>query len=159
MSKVIYLNSIWNRGDNVTVFDVANTFLSFKSLTNKQIQKLCYYTQAWYYTVNDEPLFPEHFEAWIHGPVCPELYHKYKKYGSSAVPRENIPSSIKSDEYLYDFIQNVFEEYGSFSGNELELLTHNEDPWRIVRGDLQPWEPSYEEIGLDIMKEYYSKLV
>jgi uncharacterized phage-associated protein len=159
MSKVVYLNSKWNGEDSLTVFDVANAFLSFKSLTNLQIQKLCYYAQSWYYTLNDEPLFPEHFEAWIHGPVCPELYHRYKLYGGLSIPRNEMPGNIKSDKYLHDFIENIFEEYGSLSGKDLELLTHNEDPWKIARGDLNSWEPSYKEISLDSMKEYYLKLL
>lgn len=31
-----------------TVFDVAEWFLSKESMTNKKLQKLCCYAQAWY---------------------------------------------------------------------------------------------------------------
>lgn len=31
-----------------TVFDVAEWFLSKESMTNKNLQKLCYCAQAWY---------------------------------------------------------------------------------------------------------------
>ena len=37
----------------VDVRAVANWFLSRKSLTHKQIQKLCYYAQAWYCALYD----------------------------------------------------------------------------------------------------------
>ena len=58
-----------------SVFDVANWFLSKGSVTHKKLQKLCYYSQAWHCALYDgTPLFAERIEAWVHGPVIPELY-------------------------------------------------------------------------------------
>lgn len=158
MGKLIYLNKLISGGEIMTIFDVANYFLSFKSLTPKQLQKLCYYAQAWYYTVNDEPLFDYEFQAWVHGPVNPELYREYRQYGRSYIQRKQVPDIVLKDKYVYNFLSDIFKQYGDFTGDQLELLTHNEDPWRMTRGDLKPWEPSYDVITLDSMKEYYSKL-
>ena len=64
----------------VTVFEAAEWFLHKKSFTHKQLQKLCYYAQAWHLALLNRPLFDEEFQAWIHGPVCPTLYAHYVDY-------------------------------------------------------------------------------
>lgn len=59
----------------VTVFDVAVYILKrLKKLSSVKLQRLCYYTQAWYLVWEDEPLFEEEFYAWEFGPICKELY-------------------------------------------------------------------------------------
>lgn len=41
-----------------------------KALTNKKLQKLVYYSQAWSLVLNDnKKLFKEPIEAWVHGPA------------------------------------------------------------------------------------------
>lgn len=143
----------------LNVFDVAQALLNIQSMSNKKLQKLCYYVQAWYLALNREPLFENSFEAWIHGPVCPELYHKFKNYGFTKIPQSNdLPSSIANDEYLNNFIHNVFEMYGDMSGDELEELTHQEFPWLNARRGLDGWQSSNNIISCDDMIEYYSNL-
>ena len=53
---------------------VAQYFLSKESMSHKKLQKLCYYAQAWYLANYGKPLMPNRFEAWVHGPVSPDLY-------------------------------------------------------------------------------------
>ena len=72
---------------------VAHWFLSRSSLSNKKLQKLCYYAYAWFivfyndlesvdYESEDiKVMFSEKFQAWIHGPVNPKLYFIFRKYG------------------------------------------------------------------------------
>ena len=33
------------------------------------------------------PLFSENIEAWTHEPVVPEVYHKYKNFGSKGIDK------------------------------------------------------------------------
>lgn len=40
-----------------------------KKVSNKKLQKLLYYAQAWYLVYNKKPLFNDDIEAWIHGPA------------------------------------------------------------------------------------------
>ena len=62
-----------------TVFDVAKYILhKKKKLSTWKLQKLCYYAQAWSIAWTEHPLFAEDFEAWVNGPVCPELYHAHQ---------------------------------------------------------------------------------
>jgi len=156
MGKVIHLFK--GEKSMVTVLDIAKTLLSIESMTNKKLQKLCYYAQAWYLTLNSEPLFENDFEAWIHGPVCPELYHHYKKYGHHRIAKTDIPDNIKNDEYVYNFIHNIYDLYGNMSGDDLEFLTHKELPWANARDGLQSWESSKNIITKEDMVKYYSSL-
>ena len=77
-----------------TVDEIADWFLSRSdTVTNKKIQKLVYYAYAWYLVFNNESVddlrlrfFPNRFEAWVHGPVYPELLERFKPYGSEHIP-------------------------------------------------------------------------
>lgn len=140
------------------VFDLAKAFLSIDSMSNKKLQKLCYYAQAWHLALEDEALIDEDFQAWIHGPVCPELYFEYKLYGYEDIPKNETYSDYVPEEFL-DYAKNVYEAYGELTGNELESISHSEDPWREARGSLKPWEGSNEIITKESMKRYYRKEV
>lgn len=63
--------------------DVADYFIwlandSGSFISNLKLQKLVYYAQAWYLAIYGQSLFDEDFEAWVHGPIIPSLYQKYK---------------------------------------------------------------------------------
>ena len=137
------------------IFDLARAFLSIQSMSNKKLQKLCYYAQAWHLALEDEPLINDCvFEAWVHGPVCPELYWQYREYGYDNIPVYEGNINNVSEE-IKDFAKEVFDAYGELSGNELEVLSHSEAPWQNARGTLKPWERCNEKISEDDMKNYY----
>ena len=52
----------------------------------------------------------------------------------------------------------MFRVYGKYDGDELESLTHEEDPWEKTRGDLAPIEPSRKEINHKLMRNFYLEL-
>ncbi len=143
----------------MNIFELANIFLSIEPMTNKKLQKLCYYAQAWHLALNNEPLVDTRFEAWIHGPVCPELYHQYKRYGSGTIPGTNIQANLHNDQYTLKFINSIYDIYGNMSGDDLEFLTHKEDPWMNAREGLEDWESSHNIIHNNDMREYYSSWV
>lgn len=144
--------------DNLlSIFDVSDFFLYYESMSNKKLQKLCYYSQAWYLALVGRPLINNEFQAWVHGPVCPDLYREYKDYGWNNIPKKKDMDS-KLDQQVHDFLMDVYETYGEFTGDELEALTHTEKPWKDAREDLRPWEPSYNAISEEIMKEYYRQI-
>lgn len=162
MGKLIYVNFNNFGGDfmnNITVFDVANTFLTFESMTHKKLQKLCYYAQAWFLALNRKQLYNEEIEAWVHGPVIPDLYQYYKTYGSNRIEKNNsAPMSIHSNDYIFNFIKVIYESYGHLDANELENLTHTEMPWKKARIGLDTWEAGFERISCEDMINYYSNL-
>lgn len=128
---------------DLTPQDIADFFLSKKALSPKKVQKLVYYAYAWYITLyNEDPdnieqvLFQEEPEAWMHGPVFPSLYQKYKEYGWREIPKKSLfqRPEIDSDS-LKSFLNDVWNKYGKFSADELEFMTHQEEPWKKARTD------------------------
>lgn len=141
----------------VNVRDVAKWFLSHKSMTHKQLQKLCYYAQAWYCALYDgTPLFEDEVQAWVHGPVIPTLYTIYAGYKWLEIPKNEFDTS-KFDDKVLDVLNAVYDTYGDLTGDQLESLTHSEEPWIQARGSLKPWETSVAPITCDVMRTYYSK--
>jgi uncharacterized phage-associated protein len=138
-------------------FDVANYFIHLANQTgdtisNLKLQKLVYYSQAWHLAVNGIPLFAEDFQAWVHGPVIPELYQKYKGFGWQPIQEDSNPDLPTE---VLSFLSEVAEEYFACDTYELEQMTHIEVPWNQARGDLPPDVPSNAVIEKEWMKEYY----
>ena len=131
--------------EQLTIFNVADAFLKISRQTPKKLQKLCYYAYAWYYAAFHEKLFLEKFQAWVHGPANYDLYKKYESYGWNEIPQK-ADAVISPD--LIGYTEWIWECYGHLDGNQLEMLTHQEPPWKIARGNLEPWE-NCEEIIKD----------
>lgn len=139
-----------------TVFDVAAWFLHKKSFTHKQLQKLCYYAQAWHCALLDEKLFGEEIQAWIHGSVCPMLYARYASYGWTPIKKLRGQSPKFPAETL-SILRAVYGTYSKFTGEQLESLTHSELPWREARGNFKPYEPCENVISVETMRKYYAE--
>lgn len=129
---------------------IANWFLHNMVITHKQLQKLLYFAYGIYlFRFNENEnninnrLFENHFEAWVHGPVDPDVYERYKYNGINLIHIENITA--------FDFSENVFrvlnetlDLYGRYSADEMENITHMQSPWKNARKDVLPYEPSNE---------------
>lgn len=135
------------------VHDVANFYLSKAPMSPKKLQKILYYAYSWYLTLTNEnvreldnKLFEERFEAWVHGPVIPEIYTKYRGYGSKDITDiEEIVDNFDTD--TLGILNDVWEVYGQFNGNELESITHQESPWLNARGNCSYFEISQRELS------------
>ena len=150
---------ILNKGGYINMENVrtiANWFLNKEAMTHKKLQKLCYYSQAWYCALYDgSPLFNDEIQAWVHGPVVVSLYPVYKKYRWLEIPKQEAAPCLC--EKTVAVLDAVWETYGSFTGDQLESLTHSEDPWINARGQTEPWKDCIEPISCDAMREYYGK--
>lgn len=123
-------------------------------ITHLKLQKLLYYAQAWSLVLIDKPMFKEEIQAWMHGPVVPEVYDEYCKYGYNEIPKPDEYPMI--DKEYEEVLEEVMKTYGIFQAKYLEQLTHSEKPWIEARGDL-PLEAKCDKvISLDTMKEYYT---
>ncbi|MEZ7602221.1 DUF4065 domain-containing protein [Streptococcus sp. 27098_8_91] len=138
-----------------SIFNISDWFLSKEAMTPKKLQKLSYYFEAWSYALfNDSLISDTKFEAWVHGPVSPELYSRYKEFGWNDIEQTEDNSDLFDNKTL-DLLESVWITYGSKSANELEALTHSELPWINARKGLGETEPSHELINAEDMKEYY----
>ena len=62
--------------------------------------------------------------------------------------------SIYTDDML-DVLNQVWDVYGGYSANELESITHQEDPWIKARGELSPLQNGYENLDDKVIFTYY----
>lgn len=141
------------------ITEVAKYFLSKEALTHKKLQKLCYYAQAWHLANYGRPLFPSDFEAWVHGPVAPDLYLIYGDWGWLPISQQNNVATQLSNPNITSFLDTVFETYGHFSGDQLENITLQEDPWRDARAGYSNAEYCRNVISQDKMQNYYAKRI
>lgn len=143
------------KGNESNIFALAKAFLSISNMTNKKLQKLCYYAKGWYLAIYDRNLISEQFQAWVHGAVQPALYNQYKKYGYSYIPKcENLDGI--PEEFL-SFAKEIYDSYGHLTGDELESINHQELPWIKARGNCKPWEKCTTEIAEEDMKLFLGR--
>lgn len=137
------------------------------SLTNKKLQKILYYVQSWHLVYFDSMLFDEIPEAWVHGPVYPSVYQKYKKFQFQPIVIDKNCTKQKTDALFTsfnlstnqkEFMEEVLNFYGGKSALELELATHRETPWLEARGQLADDDVSSHPIKIATMKQYYTNL-
>lgn len=134
---------------------------SDESITHLKLQKLVYYAQAWYLALNDgSPLFEDKIEAWIHGPVCPEIYPYYKRYGYFEIPPEEFPVELNNEknEGKRKILEMIWANYGKYDGKFLEALTHQELPWIEAREGYDEYELGNVEISHSAMEKYYKNI-
>jgi uncharacterized phage-associated protein len=140
------------------------------SVSPKKLQKLLYYVEAWHLVHFNKSIVEEDFEAWVHGPVLPSLYHELKPFGFNDLrvvaeefdtPDEKVEDIIKSNGLSDDqlgLIYSVLDRYAGLTSMQLELLTHKETPWIEARGDCKPHEPCKNKISKPKMRDFYTSL-
>lgn len=145
--------------------DVARYIIWFahehgSSITNLKLQKLLYYAQGWHLAIYDKPLFSDRIEAWVYGPVVPDIYSKYQKYSYRNIDEDVDYPSFDSAEtsYLKGFLDEFLAEFLSLDAFEMERMTHNEAPWLEARGNLPLFAKCNKAIKLETMAMYFKNL-
>ena len=125
-------------------------------LTNLKLQKLLFYAQAWFLALKNRELFAEDFQAWVHGPVLPTQYRRFRdfQWKPLVVDVERPDMVPEVAEHLLDIV----EAFGVESAVSLELMTHREKPWLEARGTLPSDAPSTARISKDTMRAFYREL-
>lgn len=121
-------------------------------VSNLKLQKLLYYSQAWHLALYKHPLFDEEVEAWVHGPVVPEVFRRFRDCRWNPIPS----SGEGLDAPFMPHLEEVWKVYGELRAFDLERLTHSEDPWKMARTGLPPDVSSHRVISKPSMQEYYS---
>lgn len=97
-------------------------------ISNLKLQKLLYYSQGFHLALYGRPLFPERIQAWEHGPVVPEVYREFKRFGAAPISNEPCDTSLL-DEPTRKLIDDVYTSFGQFTAWRLRQMTHKEPPW------------------------------
>ncbi len=140
-----------------SVFEVANWFLKKEPMTHLKVQKLCYYAQAWTYALKGYRLEDTDFQAWVHGPVSPALWERFKAFGYDTI---KIKGEIKFSFETGDIklLEDVWDTYGENTGSALEALTHRELPWIEARRGYETDERCTVVISPKTMAAYYKSI-
>lgn len=141
-----------------------------------KLQKILYYEQAWHMVIfgRNNQLFSCAPQAWVNGPVYPEIYYVYKdvvpgmcdhlkmenfinKAEEPQDKEKELVNKMKLTDDEISLTERVIMLYGSRTQNQLILLTHSEKPWSEKREGLKPYDYSSCEISLDTMHDYYKE--
>lgn len=118
-----------------------------------KVHKLLYYCQGWHAAHFGDPLFTESVMAWEMGPVVGELWYQERNSDESVESGDG-----ELDEGQLNTIGYVVSHYGSLSGNELQRLTHTEEPWMVAnRIRVEQGEPSVK-IPFDALCTFFSEV-
>jgi len=103
-------------------------------ITNLKLNKLLYfiYREALSFKIN---IFENDFRAWKHGPVMPEVYHKYSENKATIIGYDQDTDLFYGDlsRKETDIIDKILNEKLSFSGYQLMQQSHMENAWVNAR--------------------------
>jgi len=124
-----------------------------------KLQKLCYYSYGYHLAWEERRLFPEPFEAWANGPVCPALYAMHRGHFEVS-PGEITGDSGALDGGERETIDLVLDGYGHLKAHQLSAMTHREGPWVLARqrAGARELERSNERLRDDEIAEYFDAL-
>ena len=163
-------NKAWNAATQLEMlFSVSNKMLrvisyvfeKLEEVTPLMLQKLLYFIQGESYALNGKPMFRENCQAWVHGPVYPEVYDMFRDFKYNPIDDarfailEGTEDELSHEERMVvDLVVNTFGEY---SGKMLERITHEEEPWKLARKGYADYIPSNEPIIMENIGAYYVK--
>lgn len=136
-------------------------------MSHLKLQKLLFYVQAYHLAYFEKPLMDVDFEAWVHGPVCREVFDQLKNQskiysdvkftpnGDGVSPNVILRQKLLSTQI--EIISETLNHFKEWSGLELEQLVHNEQPWIVARSGLSDFEPSEAVISNEEMVRFYKR--
>jgi uncharacterized phage-associated protein len=132
-------------------------------VTQMKLQKLVYFAQGAHLAKYNKPLINETFQAWMYGPVIPEIYQDFKLYGSRPItdtaefaPSPSYRPPFRLDEEALDTINYTWGVLKDFSAMSLSKWTHRADgPWSKVYDPAEKSTP----INNNDIKQYFEKLL
>lgn len=125
-------------------------------LTPMQLLKLVYIGHGWMLALYGRSLFYESVEAWRYGPVEPNVYNAFKKFGGNQITEPLKDYSDHLDEYELDIMEQVVSVYSDYTGIQLSSLTHKNG---------SPWDTTIKMLGQkaiisnDLIKQHYRNLL
>ena len=158
-------NAIRNLENNTTTqkkdIDLIAEYIikTCQEITPLALQKILYYSQAFYMAFFNDTLFKDDCEAWVHGPVYTKIYNKYKNFGLSNIDIDIIDDVDEIiDEEKRELIDVIIKCFGYYNGKALEKMTHCETPWINSRRNLPINEKSNNIITKESIAEYFTKV-
>lgn len=141
---------------------ISYVFEKLEEVTPLMLQKLLYHIQGVSYALNKKPMFSEDCQAWVHGPVYPEVYDLFKDFKYNAIEDERFAIFKGRENQLTEeerkTIDLVVDTFGEYGGKVLEKITHRELPWQSARIGYTDTVPSNEPISKESIEAYYIQM-
>lgn len=122
-------------------------------ISNLKLQKILYLIQSYFLIQTKNPCFSEDIEAWDFGPVIPDVYRKYKQFGSTDIQvrcrnLKEIEKGFEKEDRKR--IEEVVDRFADFSAADLTNLTQNQTPW------IEAFDRRKKVIRCEDILEYFS---
>ncbi|MDQ7983234.1 MAG: DUF4065 domain-containing protein [Spiroplasma sp.] len=115
------------------------------NMSNLKLQKMMFFAYIKYYEKYGEELFDDEFEAWVYGPVLPDLYYSF--YRLFLIEDNKDDQNIK-DKNIKDVLNEVIKEYDNKGAFELVKISHEHFIWQKARNGLDEFEPSNNKLNI-----------
>ena len=127
-------------------------------ITNMALQKILYYIQGFSLAILNYEIFQNDCFAWKHGPVFPDIYQKYKSFGSAPIIDPDAEYNIGelTNEIEMSLIDNTISALYKYNGSFLRKITHKENPWKITREGYADYENCDKIISKNLIKSYFT---
>lgn len=134
-----------------------------QEFTHMQLQKLVYIAHGLSLGERALPLIQENVNAWKYGPVIPEIYDRFKRYGRDPIPFHALPEARQQsdiDEESEEIIQQTIDIFGSYTGGQLSELSHRPgSPWHNIWYDKNGHEIKGAVIDNTLIKPHYEQII
>lgn len=141
-----------------SALDVARYVVNYANshdmmVSNLKLQKILYFIQL-NFLGNDpsRPCFSDEIEAWPYGPVIPNVYQEFKRYGSLSIPpvteyydtsngiwnTKKVPYKTKMTSADQELVENVVKMCDEYSASDLVSISHRQSPWIKARNSFDP---------------------
>ncbi|NWN45889.1 Panacea domain-containing protein [Candidatus Phytoplasma pruni] len=100
-----------------------------KPINFLKLNYLIYYSHTHHLINRHQPLFQEAIEAWVYGPIIPDLYFFYRHHTNEPLnphPHGNLAKLTSSQKQSLDYI---IKKLGHHPSNVLAEQIINSDPW------------------------------
>lgn len=165
------------RNTSYDALDVARHIINYVNnkggaISNLKLQKLLYFIQGFFLILKKKPCFKDDIEAWDFGPVVPNVYFEFRKYGSGSIPKietiykfsiledfgdelgisgEKYEDKINlEDAQLIDDVVNALKNH---SASALVTMTHKQDPWK----NTYEKHNIHNVISIDCISDYFKE--
>lgn len=156
LERIRRLNSVSSKLDAAALYIINSKY----EVTNLALQKLLYYADAINILKYGQTMFEQECEAWVHGPVYPAIYRKYKEFGKEEIRdchlNESYLDKLSNEEK--EVLDYVLNNLAIYNGTILEIATHKEKPWQEQRIGYADNEPGTDIIEKDRIKAYFLEI-
>jgi uncharacterized phage-associated protein/DNA-binding Xre family transcriptional regulator len=122
----------------LSIFDMSNYILQYGEtkleknfdISNLKINKLVFFVEQAIVAVMGGRIFDWPVQAWQHGPVYPQLYHRYSSFGRDTIKEAS--NNITLAPSIAKIVNKTLDKYIEYSAKKLEDLSHKETEWSSV---------------------------